>query len=335
MRHTISNAYLTAYWSFALPPPNSGVTSDLTWLAAQLEPFAVKPGGTGHWILFWISVAFGLGWLIRTRPALGISLGLLPVSACVLAVLRIVPLFERLSLWILPALYAGVGGLADFAGCHLRRRAADVVKERAASPLKRGAAVAATVAVLVIAFDAGRRIPGQIAHPQAGNHGLNDRAAVQWLVAQRQPGDDVMSSGHGLAAIWWYGGIPIPTPKDAGRLADGGIMFEVSRDESRRCASESLRDALKGHRRLLLYLGWPADEDREAFDEWVVDTLGEIGSIDAIRRFETGRALVMELGRPMPHAGILRASQFGKKPSEAPPPRRLRGCLLARPAARW
>ena len=74
----------------------------------------MKPGGTGLAVSFWICVALGVAF----APArlLGLATGLVILSGFALAAARIMPLYERLSMWFVPALY-----LARRAVCRPRR----------------------------------------------------------------------------------------------------------------------------------------------------------------------------------------------------------------------
>src|SRR5262249_16937447 len=96
-----------------LPPRAAGLAATVRWLATQLEPVAVKPGGSHLWITYWLAAAAGLVLLMRTRPALGIVLAAVPLTAIILAGVCVVPLYERLSLWTVPAIYVGIAVFAD------------------------------------------------------------------------------------------------------------------------------------------------------------------------------------------------------------------------------
>ena len=49
------------------------------------------------------------------RRALALLFATVPVAAVLLAALRVVPFYERLTLWMVPSLYVGVALLADVA----------------------------------------------------------------------------------------------------------------------------------------------------------------------------------------------------------------------------
>src|SRR4029453_15611294 len=46
LRHNLTNRYLQEYWAFAMAPASEDALGRLQWLAAQMGPFASKPGGT-------------------------------------------------------------------------------------------------------------------------------------------------------------------------------------------------------------------------------------------------------------------------------------------------
>src|SRR4029453_14759923 len=82
-------------------------------LAGRLEPFAWRPGGTHLWVAFWLTAACGFA--VSSVPTVSIMVATIPLSAFLFAALRIVPLYERLSLWAVPALYLGTALFADSA----------------------------------------------------------------------------------------------------------------------------------------------------------------------------------------------------------------------------
>jgi hypothetical protein len=329
LRDTLGSEYLRDYWSFALPPASAGLGGTLGWLASQLQPFALKPGGATLWPLFWLAAASGF--VVGGRPRLGLVLATVPLSAFVLAGIRLVPLYERLSLWVVPSLYAGVALLID-AAVRLGLRAHARGKEA-------GVAVALVVGLVgfVVCYDIywNGREDMRLGRPSDSNHQLNDRAAVRWLMAERQPGDVLMTSHLALPALWWYGGIPLATAEGAGsRQQDGSPVLEVSHvDPGPGCRPNELRDALKDRRRVLVYFGFRFDDMPRGFDDLVLHHLAELGTITANRSFgDAGRAAVIDLH---PSANVSRpvTDSAGTRPGDAPA--RPNGCLTVRPARRW
>jgi len=89
------------------------VSGVLHWFGAQLSVFAVKPGSTRFGVLLWLA---GDRRLHRRRGDASTSRTVLrhgALSALLLAAMRLVPFYERITLWIVPALYVGVAFLSD------------------------------------------------------------------------------------------------------------------------------------------------------------------------------------------------------------------------------
>jgi hypothetical protein len=194
IRHALENRFLETYWVFAFPPSSAGLAGTFGWLWERLAPLALKPGGTSLGLALW--VAAGAGFVFGRRPHLGAPFASVPVSALLLASCRLVPLYERLSLWVVPALYVGIALLLDAAVGRLRRRPSQASWQRAA--LATGAAILA----LVVSGDIVRRGVFDLRHgrPSRNNHQLDDRAAVDWLIAQRRPQDVLVTTHLGLPA---------------------------------------------------------------------------------------------------------------------------------------
>jgi len=149
---------------------------------------------------------------------------------------------------------------------------------------------------------------GPVTRP-AYNNSLDDRAGVRWLMAQRQPGDVLLTTHFGLPAVWWYGGVDV-APPDRGGTAGDLPIYRVG--VAAACAAGSPFGALAGHRRALVYLGFRFDDVPDDFDDRM---LAGLGRVVAERRFAVvGRALVVELDPP-----------------PGPPAR----CLALEPAGRW
>ncbi len=109
LRYTLNSTYLRSMWSTELLPPSLGLTGTMQWFLDRLEPLALNPGGTGLWTILWASAI--CGWAFGIRRPLGIVLAAVPVSAFAFA--AVVPLHQRFSIWMVPALYAGVALLID------------------------------------------------------------------------------------------------------------------------------------------------------------------------------------------------------------------------------
>jgi hypothetical protein len=271
LQYAHHSRYLNDYWSAHVVPPSIGWIESLTWMSAQLERVASNPGGATIGLLLW-AVAFA-GFAFGNRPRLAGMFVTVPVVGIALAVVRLVPLGDRLALWIVPSLYLGVVLLFN--------RGVDLVAagSRARRPLRLtagafGLACAAWVAGDVAA--AGYR-QLDLGLPTDTNHALDDKRAVRWLMERRQPGDALLSNRLAWPAIWWYGGISLADPYPGGRLPDRSVMFEVTHDRATPACGEQLRDALKAHRRVLLYVGFPDKAD--GFYQMVVRELAAIGSV--------------------------------------------------------
>jgi hypothetical protein len=170
-----------------------------------------------------------------------------------------------------------------------------------------------------------------ISRPRQTNHELDDRSAVRWLMARRQPGDVLMATRLSLPAIWWYGGVPISDPA-AGILQDDGTpIIKVEHHwPGPRCELSELRDVVRNQPRVALYLGFRYDEWPKGFDEWLFETLAELGTITADKGFsEASRATIFDFRIPGKPADPVRHD-----PAFAQPPRP-NGCLTASPAQRW
>ena len=316
LRHAVNSAYLQSYWSFAMPPAAGGVGGTLAWLAAQLKPLADNPGGSELWISMWLGAAAGFALTIRSP--LSLLVATVPLSAFALAALRIVPLFERLSLWTVPALYVGIALFAD----ELWRIARGALVRR--RWISFAAAAVAGFFVCQVCVDVFRRGRNDIHYgrPPDSNQQLNDRAGVQWLMRYARPGDAILTTRLALPAVWWYGGISISDDNSAGGGRDGDMaVFELDyRAPGPDCQRSQLRDAVLRRTRALVYFGFRFGMAQE-FDGAVVGGLGEMGTVKAQNEFaQHGRAAVVDL-----HAGAVEATG-------AIPPR---GCVVVRPARRW
>jgi hypothetical protein len=133
-------------------------------------------------------------------------------------------------------------------------------------------------------------------------------------MARRQPGDPILTTKLAWPAIWWYGDVPIGTDAAAhGRMPDGGAMDIVTPELDQDCAGRPLSEALRGHRRVLVYIGFPDYPD--GFPSRLMDRLEELGSIAAYKRFAgIGHAAVVDL-----HSN----------------PRASAGCFAVQPAIPW
>lgn len=325
LRHALGSDCLGDYWAFALRPDGAGPLDTLAWLMTTLEPLALKPGGTAWGLLFWAVAAAGL--MAGAARPLAWVMATVPLSAFVLGSLQLVPLFERLSLWVVPSLYVAVALLADRA---LRRPAAPVRWPW----WQRGLAGVAVVAVAIVGADVVRRGVGEMRRTTDANHALDDRRGVAWLLQQGRPGDVVLTTQLALPAVWWYGGVDLGATGGA-RLADGSPVMEVAyRAPGEACDETSLADALRGRDRALVYFGFRFDDVPAGFDGLLIDRLRELGTVRAVETFAaTGRAVVFEIGVPSDGSWEFPVTLGEADDADDDVP--LEGCLDVRPARRW
>ncbi len=109
LRHTRNSTYLRSMWNTELLPPSLGLSGTIQWFLERLEPLALNPGGTTLWAIFWTSAI--CGWVLSVKRPLGLVLAGVSLSAFAFA--AVVPLHQRFSIWIVPALYAGMALLLD------------------------------------------------------------------------------------------------------------------------------------------------------------------------------------------------------------------------------
>jgi hypothetical protein len=329
IRETLRSDYLADYWAFAMPPVSASVTDRLVWVASRLESLAVNPGSTRLWVMFWL-VAAG-GFALGSHRVRGAMMAAVPLSAFALAALRIVPLFERLSIWALPAIYVGIALAVD--------RASQGVPGAVARRRWMSAALGLSLAAagLWVAADVVRQGAEYLRidldrYARDDNHQLDDRAAIEWLLRQHRPGDVLITTELAQPAIWWYGKVPMTADENAGRqLPDGSpivvVGFEAARVE---CPANELREALSGRQRALVYLGFRFDDVPKGFDGRLLSTLSELGLIVTGETFSSaGRVVVVDLGRRRPDD----ATPSG--PGEGPTAQGRVGCLTIREARRW
>ena len=125
------------------------------------------------------------------------------------------------------------------------------------------------------------------------NHGLNDRAAVEWLMMQRQPGDAIVTTHLALPAMWWYSGTDISKGHQPGsHLDDGSPIFEATLIPASECSPPARHNMLAGQRRALIYVGFR--DAPEAFSDLLVSEFARTGTTKADRSFGLSRAAVID-----------------------------------------
>jgi hypothetical protein len=336
LRHALENAYMKRYWAFAFPPVADGVRATLVWLAAQAGPFATKPVGSGLQMLFWVAYASGMSVALARRSALAVMFAMVPLSAIALALLHIVPTFERLALWLVPSLYVGVA-LGGDAAVWLGRRG---LRLPVFSPARFGALLTAAAVlgavVLAVCLDVVRRGVFALEHRPRSNYGLDDRSSVRWVLDAHRPGDVVLSTHYGLAAIWWYAGLNVADADRSGRLPDGTPLFEIRHVPPGDACSHwriAMDSALEGRSRIVVYLGFRMNVEPPGFDASVLEDLGRRAALVAYREYaEESRVAVFDLGKPgsFPLQIPARSGASPDRPLRLPA-----GCISITPARRW
>ncbi|OLC48856.1 MAG: hypothetical protein AUH43_08550 [Acidobacteria bacterium 13_1_40CM_65_14] len=278
LRHASSSAYLQRVWAFALPPSSAGVWGVLHWFGTQLAAFGVKPGSTRFGVFLWLAAGAGFIAGAATHRRVAVFFATVPLSAMLLAALGLVPFYERLTLWIVPALYVGVAFLADAAWMFLNSR------RSLGRPI--AAVVGLCVAIVICGDVVVRGLRAAIVRAQARNEnrGHDDRSAVQWLNVRKQSDDIWMTTHYGTPAIWWYAGL------------DGQHIVDVAyAPEGPECRRDELTESVADAPRVLLYLGFRYDDVPAGFDDLLVGRLSALGSVTAYRSFaDQGHALIID-----------------------------------------
>jgi hypothetical protein len=324
IRVASGDEFLRKYWVAGFPPGAAGMSDALRWLIQQAQPIASHPGGTTLWWLFWVSAAYGIAVLLAKRPAMGVLLLSVPISASLLAVLRVIPLSDRLALWIIPALYAGVAVAAG-----------DVFERIHAARSYRNWAL---IAVAIVFSTGAWLVVGNVVQlgeqriiVYGDNHGLRDDRAVRMMMNQRQPGDVLLTNHYAEPAVWWYGDIDISDPNAGSHLADGAPLLRLEhvlfglQGCRRRTQMRSLSTALAGAPRAIVYLGF-ASGVPPGFEPRVLHDLARLGTrVFYSPAGEDGMVAIYDLRHP-PEPGSsddLASLELSE------------GCIHARTARRW
>jgi hypothetical protein len=290
----------------------------------------LKPGGSSLSTAFWLAVATGLVFALATRRPFGLMVATVPFSAVALAVFHVVPIFERLALWVLPAVYLSIGLCVD-AALWLAGRKRPLGR---AAGLVLGLVAAATAGL--VAVNVAQRGAGALESRPRSNYGLDDRSSVRWLLAAHRPGDVILTTHYGLVALWWYGGLDISDVNGGGRLQDGSQIFEIGHvPPGRGCSgpSDQLSNVMSGHDRVVVYLGFRLNVEPVGFDNLVLQELGRRAGLVSYKKFaEESHLAVFDATRARTETLILPTSP-GTSIGQAPPT--ATGCIAVRPARRW
>jgi len=329
-RFAVHSRFLRDYWQFALPPAGVGVVAALEWVAAQILPFAVKPGSSSFPVVFWIAAAAGLALAMRVRPALGLTFAPIPIAGFAFAAAGQVPLFERLSLWIVPSLFVGISVLGDIA----IEAAMTFARDRRWMASAAALVPAALSVAAIVGVAKGTWGERYLLNPRiVGNHELDDRAAVRWMMARREPGDVIITTHLAEPAVWWYGGVSIADPDRGRRQSDGSPILAVDAGgPPRACDQGALASALRGRKRALVFLGFRFDDQPAAFDDLLFWRLSDLGLMTAYRGFaQRSRVAVFDLSAASrPRVATVRP---GAKPDDPSIP--VDRCIQVAEAERW
>jgi hypothetical protein len=326
----LRSTFLREYWANAFPPTAAGPAETLRWLANQLAPLAVKPGGSGFGLAFWAVSAVGFLAAPGYPLAFRVLFASVPCSAFAWAALRLVPLSDRLGLWFVPALYVGIAMAVETSVALIRSGVPHGPRWIRATGGAGGLAV-----LLAMAADTYARGTVYVAlRPYASNHDLDDRGAINWLLRRRREGDVWLASYLSLPAIWWYAGPAASTPAVEASLEPGSSNCGVSDVVAWSKAG--------GARRVLVYLGFGHDTPPE-FDDTLLARLSSVGSVTAYRPFHSGHAIIVDFtepsARPVTLASLARqqgGSSLG--PAIAPDASVAKpgaGCITVAPARAW
>lgn len=293
LRITLSSDFLYGYWRTGFAPQPLGVRSGLRWLASLPDMLAKDPILTDSVVAFWILAAIGIVAAIAVRRDLGALLISVPISAVVLATMRVVPLQSRLALWLVPTLFVLVAvavALPARVAVALTRRAYRGSEKRWQRPALIVGALAC-VGVLVPAVLTANSVVSPMREEAAEwtnqPYGLNDRAAVAWLAEHRQVGDIVLISRHSVPAVAFY--------------ADGANLgFPYSLEmhvPGRTCAPTELRQLVSGHQRVLFYAGVRLQYTARG-NVVMTAAIAQLGRVVETYRWGTGEIVVVDLKRP-------------------------------------
>ncbi|HEY0872199.1 MAG TPA: hypothetical protein VGD94_01910 [Vicinamibacterales bacterium] len=320
LQYTDNSRFLRDYWAGHVMPHGLDAAGVVAWIGKRLERLASNPGGSEWGVAFWAAALFGFA--VTRRRLLGAMFASVPLAGFLLAAIRQVPLDDRLALWIVPSLYAGIALLLD-AGVTLMRRPWERPRlAMAFGSVMTAAAVVVGSQVIVRGY---RHL--DVGVPAVSNHDLDDRRAVAWLKARHRAGDVIVTTQLGWPAIWWYGNLSIRHHAIGRELPDGTLMLAASHERARPHCRQQLQAALEGRTRVLLYAGFP-DEGSSFYDAFVAALEPNGIVIDFARFGATSLVAVVELFTP--------DAVFAKGPAlasvEAPASR---GCVTLRPARRW
>ncbi|SNT55023.1 Dolichyl-phosphate-mannose-protein mannosyltransferase [Asanoa hainanensis] len=303
LRHVVGSEFMATFWGRrGYPPVDAGPRQLAGWAWDRLEvlgrdPLGLLPPGQGaHYLeiashLFWALFLLGCLAAAWHRRPFGALLAGVVVFAYVLAVAEVVPLYMRMAMWILPAVYVGIGFAAD-AGARLvaaavraRRMPTAVRSPRALAGGLVGAAAVALVGVLVAPLAVAHADPPALVN-------TDERAAVRWMAGQHRPGDLTLVLSSSRHAVPWYA--------DSLRPRREPKLWEMPAGGT--CKFTDLSAAVDGYQRLLL-IGYLKEGPAATTGNRLRADVGAIGTVVAEGPFGPSMiALVVEL-RPAAERG--------------------------------
>jgi hypothetical protein len=321
LQYTDNSRYLRDYWAGHVLPKGVDAAGVVAWVAERLVRLADNPGGSELVVAFWCAAV--LGFVVARWRLLGAMFASVPLAGFLLAAIRQVPLDDRLALWIVPSLYAGIALLLD-AGLHLVRQPW-AGRRRLAMALGGIVAISALMVGSEVIVRGYRHL--DVGIPATSNHDLDDRSAVAWLEARRLPGDAIVTTRLGWPAIWWYGDLSIRHHASSRELPDGTLMLAASYERDRPNCRSQMRMALEGRNRVLFYAGFP-DEGVNFYDVFVAALEPHGVVVDFARFGASSLVAVVELNV----ADASLSDEGARAPGDGP---KSDGCVTMRPARRW
>ncbi|MEV4538539.1 hypothetical protein AB0J82_32645 [Asanoa sp. NPDC049518] len=233
LRHVVGSDYMTAFWGRrGYPPADAGPRALADWAWDRLVVLGRDPLGLPSHdvaLLFWSLVALGCLAAAWHRRSFGVLLAGVVVFAYVLAFAEIVPLYMRMAIWILPAVYVAIGFAADTGA---RLVMTGVRAPRALAGAAVVVLVGALLAPLVVARAASQRVSAS-----------DERAAIRWLAGLHRPGDLTLLLSSSRHAVGWYADSLAPRREAVFAPPPAGAP----------CAGTDLSAAVDGYQRVLIY----------------------------------------------------------------------------------
>jgi hypothetical protein len=275
LRPATKNQYLQDFWAgLGYPPAGAGLFGSVQWFAGQLKyilhttiylDIRLEPAllAKSLFVIFSLLTIAGLAVALKRSPAFGLVLCAPLITGVVLAQLRVIPLFGRLSLWLIPAIFVAVAHALEY------------------RPAKVRWVISVVFLAMLVPFT---NSVIRVATPMD----VDDRAAIAWLRQRHQPGDLTIFVGSSERAASWYDNGNRLSPARTAVSQPGG------------CASAELRDAVQGYRRVLAYAGSRFAPYYHSY-QVMEDQLKTLGTIREQQRFGSdGITYVVELSATPP-----------------------------------